>query len=321
MNVLIAEDDNVSRLVLQRAVERLGHHPHCTADGAHAWQLLQTADIDVVISDWMMPEMDGIDLCRRVRAHAGADTYLYFIFLTALEDRSHFLRAMEVGADDFLTKPLDRAELEIRLRVAERVTALSREVARQRQELERLNRQWFEQARRDPLTGLGNRLLLQEELEVLNGRVQRYQHTYAVLLFDVDHFKRYNDRYGHPAGDEVLRAVAHSIEACCRRGDVAFRYGGEEFLVILPEQSLASASLAAERLRAAIQALGIPHEENHPAGVVTISIGIAVMRQGAQQSMAAGVQQADAALYRAKQAGRNRVVAYAPTDPAADVAG
>ena len=308
MKILIAEDDAVSRTILHRAVEKFGHECLAAEDGQKAWELYrETPEVDAIISDWMMPGMDGLELCRKVREEAKPRGYTYFIFLTALGDRDHLRIGLEAGADDYLFKPLDRDELQVRLISARRVTELHRRLAFQNVELEKLNRELFEQSREDALTQLGNRLRLRDELEALRGRVQRYDHNYSAVLCDVDHFKPYNDHYGHLAGDEVLRKVAQTIAAHCRSGDTAYRYGGEEFLIILPEQDRDSAVEVADRLRQAVEELGIPHEAKDPPGVVTISAGVAALPAGTSKSAANLLGDADAALYRAKQSGRNRV--------------
>ncbi|HSL00547.1 MAG TPA: diguanylate cyclase [Rubrobacteraceae bacterium] len=310
MRILIAEDDAVSRTILQRAVEKFGHECLAATDGAEAWEIYrQKPDLDVIISDWMMPKVDGLELCQMVRSDE-RDTYTYFIFLTALGDKEHLRIGLEAGADDYLSKPLDRDELLVRLISASRVTALHRRLAEQNAELERLNRMLFEQSRQDPLTHLGNRLRLQEELETLQGRARRYGHSYSAVLCDVDFFKRYNDHYGHLAGDEVLRKVAEVIAQHRRRGDTAYRYGGEEFLIILPEQNLRAAASIADRLRRAVESLEIAHEAKEPPGVVTISAGVATVSAGNPKSEDDFLKEADDALYRAKQAGRNRVATY-----------
>ncbi|MBA3952747.1 MAG: diguanylate cyclase [Rubrobacter sp.] len=308
MKVLIAEDDAVSRTILQRAVEKLGHEVLAAEDGGRAWDLYGEApDVEVVISDWMMPEVDGLELCRRVRAEERGDGrgYTYFIFLTALGDREHLLQGLEAGADDYLSKPLDRDELGMRLTSALRVTELHRRLAFQNEELEELNRMLFEQSRADPLTSLGNRLRLREDLEILHGRAKRYGHSYAVVLCDVDHFKAYNDHYGHLAGDDALRRVAEAISSGLRGGDAAYRYGGEEFLMVLPEQDVGVASTIADHLRRTVEALGIPHEANASGGVVTISAGVAILAETGDADDL--LREADAALYEAKEAGKNTV--------------
>ncbi len=310
MRVLVAEDDPVSLLILRRAVEKFGHECLTAGDGESAWQRYkENPDVDVIISDWMMPEVDGLELCNRIRDEE-REGYTYFIFLTALSDKEHLLMGFEAGADDYLSKPLDRDELQVRLISARRLTSLHRQLARQRAELEMLNAQLADQARTDPLTGLGNRLRMREDLEVLRARTERYGQTYCAILLDIDFFKFYNDTWGHPAGDEVLRRVAGAIESHCRSGDTAYRYGGEEFLIILPEQSLETGAAIAERLRRTVEDLEIPRGVKDPPGILTISLGVSVLEPGAYKPPEALLEEADEALYRAKENGRNRVSAY-----------
>ena len=266
MKILVAEDDTVSRTILRRAVDKVGHECLAAADGEEAWGLYkENPDLDVIVSDWMMPGMDGLELCRLVRGER-RDAYVYFIFLTALGDRDHLLMGLEAGADDYLSKPLDHDELQVCPISACHVTELHRRLAFQNRELEELNRRLFEQPREDPLTCLGNRLRLREELETLRARAERYGHSYSVVLCDMDFFKSYNDRYGHIAGDEVLVRVAKELTEGRRSGDTAYRYGGEEFLIVLPEQCLEAAVNTADRLRLAVEALRIPHESKVPPG-------------------------------------------------------
>jgi diguanylate cyclase (GGDEF)-like protein len=309
MKVLIAEDEAVSRLILERSVIALGHDCLVARDGDEAWALFEQAAVDAVISDWLMPGLDGLELCHRVRAHP-RDGYTYFVLLTARSEKEHLLAGLAAGADDYLAKPLDRDELQARLIAAERVTSLYHQLAAQKVELERLNRQLAGQARTDPLTGLGNRFQLWEDLDALHERAARYGHRYALALCDVDRFKRYNDTYGHPAGDEVLRRVAGVLGGASRRGDRAYRYGGEEFLLLLPEQPPEGAVVAVERLRRAVECLAIPHAANPPGGVVTLSAGVTELPSGEQKDTEALLREADAALYRAKELGRNRVVGH-----------
>ena len=310
MRILIAEDDAVSRTILRRAVEKFGHECLAAENGERAWEMFrENPGVDAIISDWMMPGIDGLELCRKVRGEE-RDGYTYFIFLTSLGDRDHLLMGLEAGADDYISKPLDRGELQVRLISARRVTELHRRLAFQNGELERLNRRLFDQSREDPLTHLGNRLRLREELEALRGRVERYGHNYSAVLCDVDYFKLYNDHYGHLAGDEVLQKVAEVIAGQGRSGDTAYRYGGEEFLIVLPEQTLQAAASTADNLRKTIERLQIPHEANTPTKTVTISAGVAALSKGNPKSANELLEQADAALYEAKEAGRNRVAAH-----------
>lgn len=316
MRVLVAEDDPPSRLIHQMTVEQLGHECLVAEDGDAAWDIFESHEVDVVLSNWMMPGLDGIGLCRKVRG-ADRDAYTYFILLTALGEKEHLLEGMNAGADDYLTKPLDADDLQVRLISASRVTSLHRQLSEKtlglqqlNLRLERLNVRLFEQARKDPLTQLGNRLQLREQLETMRGLVDRYEHGYCVTLLDIDFFKAYNDHYGHLAGDEVLVNVANTVAEHCRSGDTAYRYGGEEFLVVLPEQSPESATLAANRMRLAVKDLLIPHEAKTPPGTLTISGGVAALLPGQGKDLDALLREADMALYRAKRSGRDRIVTH-----------
>jgi len=307
MRILVAEDDAGSRWILEAAVTSLGHECVAAIDGEEAWRLFQTIDVDAVISDRMMPKTDGVELCRRIRA-CGRDTYTYFIFLTGSDENADVLSGMEAGADDYLCKPLDLDELKMRLFVASRVTSLHRQLSQQSALLERLNRQLFDQSRTDALTQLGSRLKLSEDLETILARADRYGHGCCAIMCDVDFFKAYNDSKGHLAGDDVLRVVARTLVNTARCSDQLYRYGGEEFLILLPEQSLDDGVEAAERYRQAIEELAIPHDARSTAGVVTISAGVASLSHYDVKSVGAWLNEADVALYRAKQLGRNQVV-------------
>ena len=311
LRVLIAEDEPISCLMLERAVRQSGHDCQAATNGAEAWELFQAAEFDVIITDWMMPLLDGLELCQRVRAQPKA-TYTYLILLTSLSDKDHLVQGMEAGADDYLAKPFDPEELRARLIAAARVTALHRQLAEQNTKLAELNSALAESARTDPLTGLSNRLRLWEDLQRVHAEFARYGHQYAVALWDVDHFKAYNDRFGHSGGDAALCAVARTIAAEARSTDHAYRYGGEEFFVLLVGQIEDGAITAMNRIREAVQSLAIPHPDNMPSGVLTVSGGIAIAHETLNQSPERLIQDADAALYRAKDAGRNRVESRLP---------
>ena len=288
MEVLIAEDEPGSRLLLSAAVERLGHACIAAEDGEQAAVLFAAEHPEVVITDLSMPGLDGSALVGRIRSTPDAP-YAYVLVLAAESDEGRARAAMEAGADDLVIKPLDPAELERKLIAAERVTGL--------------HRRMHSDARQDTLTGVGNRLRLAEDLDALCGRLARYGHAYCVALLDVDHFKALNDSAGHRAGDDVLRAISGALAETIRRGDTLYRYGGEEFLVLLPEQSLDGAQLAGERLRASVEALGLAH----PAGgTVTASVGVAGLGSPACTPEEL-FELADRALSRAKDGGRNRV--------------
>lgn len=306
MKVLIVDEAAATRAILQRALVGLGHECVVAADGEEAWARFCENPAEVVISDWMMPGFDGDELCRRVRDEP-ENSHAYFILLTSLEDQRHVLQSMEAGADDYLKKPIELDDLKARLIAAARVTALHERLAAQQVQVELLKQKLFLESRNDPLTGVGNRIALGEELAQLIGRSARYGHTYALALFGVDFFKSYNDSCGHVAGDDVLRRVAWCLSEQCRDGDVVYRYGDEELVVLFPEQDLGGAQIAAERLRHAIESLSIPHTARGPGKVVTVSAGVAQLEPVDGREFAAILTRADQALYRAKELGRNRV--------------
>ncbi len=447
MRVLIAEDDGVSRLVLKRALEELGYEVTAVKDGEQAWQAFQTSSFPLVISDWMMPKLDGVELCRRVRSQRNR-RYTYFILLTARDSREDRLHAIESGADDFLSKPLDKAELASRLSVARRILDMEHrlreantELARQKEELElktialeqshemiqqanlrfrelfdhvpvacftidaegiiyewnraaaqlygwqeyevltmsvfdtivppeneeemkglithvmrgeqnivvqsvdrrrdgttchvlrslfplhgaggevvggicacvditerveyeqrltALNKRLESLAFTDALTGLLNHRALQDRLAESFNTARSGRDTFSLIMLDIDHFKRFNDTYGHQAGDEVLRIVAQVLQAESPSGGVPARYGGEELAVLLPGYSLDSAIEVAERLRQAIAKTDNPYRQ------ITASFGVAEYMPY-MHSPSDVVEVADAALYEAKRAGRNCV--------------
>jgi diguanylate cyclase (GGDEF)-like protein len=298
VKVLVADDDPGSLLVAKAAVERSGHECLAAADGDEAWALYLAHQPDVVVTDWMMPGMDGLALCRAIRARE-ADLYTYIVLLTSQGSRNDVLAGLEAGADDYVTKPLDPFVLHARLLVALRVTTLHADLARYRKML-------AQQARTDPLTGLHNRLKLSEDLERLHARSVRYAEDYCVAMCDVDNFKSYNDIYGHQAGDLALRAVAAALAGQARTTDGVYRFGGEEFLLVLPNQSQLGAKALMERALDSVRDLKIAHSGD-PLGQLTLSAGISAFTAENRLDAETLLGEADAALYAAKAAGRNRV--------------
>jgi two-component system cell cycle response regulator len=307
MRILIADDDATSRLVLKAMASKLGHECLVATDGSSAWDLLASERVDVLLSDWMMPGVDGPELCRRVREELGG-SYIYIVLITRLGNPQQVLKGMSAGADDYLVKPVDPFALQTRLVAAERVTLLHRQVVDFRDQLERANLELLGRSLTDALTGLGNRRRMEEDLARTHARALRIGRAYSVTLFDIDHFKLYNDHYGHLAGDEALRRVARCFDEVVRAGEIVYRYGGEEFLLLMPDCDPDDAIAAAGRVHRAIIDTAIPHDAR-PTGpwVVTLSGGVACWAPGSVLSVPGMLQQADAALFRAKSAGRNRV--------------
>ncbi|HVT41663.1 MAG TPA: diguanylate cyclase [Acidimicrobiales bacterium] len=320
MRILIADDDVTSRAPLQEKVTKLGHTCLAAEDGATAWELIGRGGIDVLLLDWKMQDLDGPELCRRVRKEPG-DRYVYIVLTTGLDHPEHILEGMGAGADNYLIEPVDLFAVQTRLVAAERVTALHGTLALTQAELERANFELLEQSRTDELTGLGNRRRMEEDLARTHARAMRVGRTYGVALFDIDHFKLYNDHYGHVGGDETLRRVAATIDVVVRAGECAYRYGGEEFLLLMPDcRPTDSIFITGERIRQAVVEASIPHvaRPSDPP-LVTLSGGVSCWTPGSPLSPLQVLQEADEALFQAKSDGRNRVYAAPSVDGCADI--
>jgi len=315
LQVLVVEDEPSSREGLARAVRAYGHHCRTAASGEDALRAIAERHPDVVISDWEMPGMNGAELCRQTRNTEDDSPYIYFIILSAFSDRAHLLAGMEAGADDYQRKPVDLDELEARLLSASRVVELHRRLATRTAELRHDSTRFYAASRTDALTGVGNRLRLDEEVAAMLSRASRYGHRCSLAICDLDFFKAFNDRYGHVAGDETLKRVATGMRANLRTADALFRYGGEEFVVLLVEQSLDDATFVMDRMRAEIERLAIASPAT--GGSLTVSVGVAEVDTARDGTPADWIARADAALYVAKSQGRNRVVA-APNIAAAN---
>jgi two-component system, cell cycle response regulator len=295
--VLVAEDDPVFRHLLERQLSAWGYRVITVNDGQEAWDALQKPDSpDLLILDWMMPSLDGVELCRRIRQERN-HRYEYILLLTGKDEKQDVIDGLNSGADDYLTKPFDIRELRARLRAGKRILALQRELIQAREALR------FE-ATHDALTGLWSRGATLQLLAVELQRCSRNHASTGILMVDLDHFKKVNDTYGHLTGDDVLKEAACRISQAVRSYDFVGRYGGEEFLAILTNCTLEDLRMVAERIRAAVADL--PIRSNTGGVEATVSIGAVVSTNGAHdlEFLAA----ADAALYEAKRSGRNRVV-------------
>jgi diguanylate cyclase (GGDEF)-like protein len=293
MRILVVDDQKTLGLALSGTLAQLGHEPKLIASGIAALELISREDWRLVITDWMMPEMDGPELCRKIRA-ARRHPYTYIIMVTGRTDRLDRLQGLAAGADDFLTKPVDEEELAVRLAIAERILGVQAE-------LEAKNALLQDMANLDPLTGLANRRRLSEGIDAAVAKAA-VNAPLSVLAIDVDHFKSYNDEFGHLAGDEVLRTVAAALRANTRSGDLVARSGGEEFIVLLPGVDSRVAVEIAESLRASIASQSWPHR------LVTASFGVATASNSTEIADISGLLgAADRALYRSKETGRNRV--------------
>ena len=299
MRILIADDDRVSLRLLDAALVRMGHEVVSVANGLDAIAVSALPDAPpLVILDWMMPGTDGLTVCRALRQRAAP--YVYIIMLTSRSRNEDMIACLDAGADDFLTKPLDVVELRARLRSGERVLALQEGLLIAHETLRH-------QATHDPLTGLWNRAMIAEEIDRELARAERDGQSLAVVLIDIDHFKRVNDVYGHAAGDTVLRETARRLVSVPRRYDFVGRYGGEEFLLIVPNCGLREATAVAERVRRVIA--GSPMRVGPIELPLTVSLGVACT-SGSYDAADVLFQKADEALYHAKATGRDRAAVW-----------
>ena len=296
--VLVADDDAISRTVLESHLRKWQLNVISAKDGLYAWHELQKENApSLIILDWMMPGISGIELCRRIRERKSSH-YPYIILLTARDAKQDLIEALDAGADDYLTKPFDASELRSRLRVGSRILRLQNELRRKEEELR------FE-ALHDRLTGLWNREAIMNFMDREIARGKRSRDFAGVLMMDVDHFKSINDNYGHLVGDAVLQEISRRLTRGMRSYDWAGRYGGEEFLVLLCNCNPEILTMCAERLREAISAE--PIRVGDLELNVTVSIGGALTSSDCQLTRDQMIGRADAALYRAKHRGRNCV--------------
>lgn len=316
MDVLLAEDDAATRMLLRAIIDRLGHRCIDAEDGEVAWQAFVDHEPDVVITDRHMPGLSGTALCRRIREHPrGMRTSI--ILVTGDGGAADVIDGVAAGADDYLVKPVEEFVLQVRLLAAERVARLHRQLEEASDALVRKNVELQATARTDALTGVGNRRRFEEDLAATHADAQRSGAAYAVAIVDVDHFKRYNDDFGHQAGDAALEEVARALVGTSRLGDMVYRYGGEEFVVIYRHGNPPAVAAAAERARAAVAAIPIAGPDGGVlARAVTVSVGLAWPSIPASPSSdpADVLAAADAALYRAKAGGRDRLVVMADAE-------
>jgi len=305
MKILIADDEQVSRKLLQRMLEKWGYEVVSVEDGNAAREILNSADAPrMALLDWMMPGQNGVDVCREARSNR-PEPYTYILLLTAKDAKESIVEGLDSGADDYLTKPFHPQELRARIRVGWRLLELEDNLVQAREAMRY-------KATHDALTGVWNRGTILETLDREAIRSHREGLSLGVLIGDLDHFKSVNDTYGHLVGDAVLREVSKRMLAQVRMYDAVGRYGGEEFLILLPNCDHADTYEKAERLRQAIVESPIHTDDGQLK--ITMSIGATATRDWPEDTGNQLLQMADAALYRAKEAGRNRTVMATAAD-------
>jgi diguanylate cyclase (GGDEF)-like protein len=299
--ILLVDDDPFMRRVLSDTLRDMGYAVVAAVNGREALEVIGSGDYPLILSDWVMPEMDGLELCRNIRA-TQSQQYTYIILLTSLDTKDSIIQGLEAGANEYLVKPVNPAELTVRLKTARRIIDLERTLKRSLEEIRALSL-------KDPLTGAFNRRYLDERLPQEIKRAYRFERPLSILMMDIDHFKAVNDTYGHYAGDLVLKAATDTLIGNLR-GEVDWvaRYGGEEFVIILPETPPEGMMVVAERMRKIIAALRIEHDEKEIS--MTASFGAAShlpVQQIPAISPGKLIDIADRCLYNSKQTGRNKV--------------
>lgn len=299
MQVLVVDDSAVYRKLIGDHLRSWGFGVSLAETGSDAWRILAQIEAPkLVLLDGVLPDLDGTEICQRIRCAGSSRPYIYVVLLTSNEGRQNMLDAMQAGADDYLVKPFDELELKARLLVGKRILDLQEELVSAREAMRHA-------ATHDSLTGLMNRgeivAMLQRELE----RSRREHHPVGVILGDIDHFKSVNDTLGHLFGDEALREIGRRLRAQLRIYDGVGRYGGEEFLMVLPSCDLPDAMSRANELREIISRTPVlcSGEER----LITMSMGVAVSASAKKNDLEALLKQADAGLYEAKEKGRNRI--------------
>jgi two-component system, cell cycle response regulator len=310
MRILVAEDDRVTRRLLESYIGKWGHETIVCSAGTDAWQVLSSEDRPrVAVIDWMMPEMTGVEVCKRVREEGG-QPYVYIILLTSKGGKEDVVQGLDAGADDYIVKPFNPNELRVRVRAGTRIIQLQEDLQAALETSE------F-RASHDLLTGLSNRAAVMEALKGELARSARQHTPTGIIIADVDHFKRVNDQHGHLAGDAVLREVALRLRSSVRPYDSVGRYGGEEFLIVLPGCTSEVAAQTAERVRSEFN----EHPLVTPEGSfnITLSFGVSSCPGGIACDADNVIREADQALYQAKDGGRNRVETFANIDAGIDL--
>jgi two-component system, cell cycle response regulator len=298
--ILLAEDDPVTRMLMTRFLKKAGYEVDAVTNGSEALDMMTRRYYPMLVTDWEMPQMDGVALCKAVR-NMQLDGYVYALLLTARDSKEHIIAGLEAGADDYLIKPVHEPELIARLNAGRRILNLehSLRAANQRNRVLSIT---------DALTGAYNRRYLMEQLPRELERCRRYAYPLSVLMCDIDYFKKINDLRGHAAGDDVLQQFAARAQKSIRtNSDWVSRYGGEEFLIVLPETAYEGAMAVAEKICSLVSSIPFPTRGGDAS--VTTSVGVASTGPSGPDitlKVDALIRTADECLYRSKQEGRNR---------------
>jgi diguanylate cyclase (GGDEF)-like protein len=307
MKVLLVDDSRASRALTATYLLEMGYPAIEAADGNQALERYGQEAPDVILLDVEMPGMDGYATAREVRRRERDGAWTPIIFLSGRVADDDVAHGIDAGGDDYITKPISPVVLRAKLLAMRRITEMRKRLVDVGQQLQDVNRALVKLSSQDGLTGIANRRAFDVALELEWQRGLRSGKPLSLILGDIDYFKRYNDHYGHQAGDDCLKMVAAALAARSGRpGDVAARYGGEEFALLLPDAALPDSLRTAEEVLAAVRALGIVHDKSEAWSCVSMSLGVAVCVPGARHAPLHLLEAADRALYQAKSEGRNR---------------
>ncbi len=305
--ILVVDDESNNRFLLKTHLESAGYKIIIATNGREALEKVKKSSPDLIILDIMMPEMDGFQVCQAFRQMP--DTMIVpIVMVTALRGTDERIKGIEAGADDFISKPFNRMELITRVKSLLRIKKLNLALEQKIIELEKAQEKLTQLAITDGLTGVYNHRYFRQQLRLEISRSKRFDLPFSLIIFDIDHFKRYNDQFGHLNGDKVLNRFARLLHCNIREVDCLARYGGEEFALILPGTTKKAALMVAEKLRLVIAHSTFPYARKLAEGRITASAGVASFPEDAGNDEEL-IQKTDTALYHAKNSGRNKSVA------------
>jgi diguanylate cyclase (GGDEF)-like protein len=309
LKVLVVEDSKVTMKALCNYLGRMGvSHPLSAATGQAALDIFRKHRPDIVLLDAILPDIDGFDIARQLRGMEKGDEWAAIIFLTSMDKDEDVARGIESGGDDYLMKPISEVVLRAKINAMRRLVEMQRALVEVTQELNVANKELQRLSTTDGLTGIANRRMFDELIKREWRRCVRMKKPMSLVMVDVDHFKQFNDTYGHQAGDKCLQAVAAQVaRAAPRASDVAARYGGEEFVLVLGDTMMDGAKLVANHIREHVADLEVPHAASKSKHV-TVSCGVASMMPRDGLPLETLLEAADEALYKAKKQGRDTVV-------------
>ncbi len=307
LKVLLVDDSKVAIKVISGHLEKIGVYPLVAQTGREALEIYRKERPDIILLDIILPDIDGFEVASKVRKMQGKDDWTAIIFLSVMSNDEDLARGIENGGDDYIIKPVGSVVVQAKVRAMYRLVEMQRALLKVTTQLNEANQELQRQSLTDELTGVANRRLFDRLLLREWQRCARHKKPISVVMVDVDYFKKYNDSYGHQAGDECLKLVAKEVaRAAPRAGDLAARYGGEEFALVLGDTDADGARWVVERIRQRVHDLQVAHEES-PHKYVSVSCGVSTIMPQSDFSVDKLIKSADDALYMAKRQGRNTV--------------